>query len=60
MLVLFIAREKSQAREVAKGLEIPDLTPINQMIPVGNDNVGTVCRDSYNLAKVCRVLSRVW
>jgi hypothetical protein len=29
------------------------------VIPVGNNNVVTVCSDSHNLSKVCGVLSSV-
>ena len=60
MLVLFTVREKPQAEEVAKRIEIPALTPVNQVILVGSNDAGPVGSDSHNLSQAHCVLSSIW
>lgn len=60
MLVLLTVREKPQAEEVEKRIEIPALTPVNQVILVGSNNARPVSSDSHNLSQAHCVLSSVW
>lgn len=60
MLVLFTVREKPQVEEVAKCIEIPALTPVNQVILLGSNDAGPVRCDSHNLSQAHCVLSSIW